>query len=150
MPTRAELLALADRVEREAPSRELDAEIGAACQIIAGFDISHYIVPIKFRVDTSLGRTGCVEAYREMQDGSWPVYSRPSPNYTTSIDAAASLQPVGWRVGTVAHWPEQKVWHVALSRRTRTVSGDAPTEPQARTAAALRAMAADREANGDG
>lgn len=78
MADRETLLALADRVEREPPSRELDGVIAAAVGIAC-------FVP---------GET------------PWGVHKyRAAPAYTSSIDAAVTLVPKdsGMRVGG-GHW----------------------------------------------
>ena len=105
MTTRADLLALADRVEREEPSVELDGYIAVA-------------------INEAPGITGRL----------W--------RYTTSLDAAASLAKYNWTIA-LDHFGGENVWRVSIY----TITGDlmtvthAPTEPRARTAAALRARA---------
>lgn len=70
----------------------------------------------------------------------------PTPRpYMTSIDAAASAMPAGWRIWVL----DQTDTGVAVTLHCPSaggflvVSAEAPTEPRARTAAALRAMAAE-------
>lgn len=64
--------------------------------------------------------------------------------YTTSLDAAASLMPSGWVVNDVMQSIHGS-WYVRLwptdASAIGMAEGNAPDEPRARTAAALRAMA---------
>lgn len=67
-----------------------------------------------------------------------------TPNPLTSLDAAASAMPAGWTV-RLFQAPGGD-WHVRLfdpSCMMRWATMDPITEPRARTAAALRAMAAE-------
>ena len=101
--TRAELLALATRVETEEPTFELNLEIHNA------------VVP----------------------PGELPQIVEP---YLLSIDAAASLCPKEWYVDLIS--ADGKAVECALRNDAeRRAWAEARTEPQARTAAALRAMA---------
>lgn len=120
MTTRADLLALADRVEREEPSRELDARIAKA-----------------------IGWTQ--NDPRDADDwAGWTDPARPGRifiprHWTSSLDAAASLCPAGWKLCDV--WViEYVVVRLLNAARTYAV-GMADDEPRARTAAALRARA---------
>jgi hypothetical protein len=66
------------------------------------------------------------------------------PRILTSIDAAASLMPEGW---WMPHLRQEygSIW-VRFDRLDgKRASGASRTEPQARTAAALRAMAVEGE-----
>lgn len=83
--TRAELLALAERVENAAgPDRELDAEIAIKLA-----------VPIPFSADED----GCM--VQKMGD---------VPRYTASIDAAASLVPDGEGFALVYNAAKVGIW----------------------------------------
>lgn len=129
MIDRATLEFLAQRVERESPSRELDAEIDCA-------------------------RYGYI--YLGLKDGGY-LHDWPAKNierstafqwsrYTSSLDAAASLMPEGWiiQIGQIRFG----MWRVQLWRGDKSfkspadVEAVASTEPQARVAAGLRARAA--------
>lgn len=103
--TRADLLALADRVEREEPSEWLDGDIRTAVGYAPG--------------------------------QAWEAY-------TASLDAAASLVPEGWVVYDIMQSINEP-WYVSLWSKDPSViglvEGNAPDEPRARTAAALRARA---------
>lgn len=62
--------------------------------------------------------------------------------YTASIDAAASLVPAGWHLSTAYQClPYRNNYHVRLASHDNRVTSVAATEPNARTAAALRARA---------
>lgn len=112
MTTAADLEALAQRAESEEPSRELDDAIATA-------------------INAPRGWIGATALCRD---------------YTSSLDAAALLVPPGWEVADLyqfrrAH-ESQLRWRCGLYRDLETdVTGTADTEPRARTAAALRAMA---------
>ncbi|HEV7457178.1 MAG TPA: hypothetical protein VGN96_10405, partial [Roseococcus sp.] len=126
------------------PSRELDGAIGAAFR--PGWE-AHPLAPGAIRetwvgINAARKATGC-------------------PRYTTSLDAAASLMPEGWRVcldmsiadrcSVMAMGPkthriptEDGGWEAGVDWCQACV---APTELQARVAAALLASAADMEAS---
>lgn len=88
------LLALADRCEREGPSRELDAEIAVACRIVPDFDPSIYTVVLGYR---AVGDR--VEVGRIIRKDEWWYEAIRSPAaFTTSLDAAVTLVPEGWRL----------------------------------------------------
>lgn len=63
--------------------------------------------------------------------------------YLTSLDAAASAMPKGWRIWMIDQ--SDTGFAVTMHRPSAigslVVSAEAPTEPRARLAAALRAMA---------
>jgi hypothetical protein len=64
--------------------------------------------------------------------------------YLTSLDAAASAMPAGWRIWQIEQ--TDTGFSVALyhpERAAHPIRASAPDEPRARTAAALRAMAAE-------
>lgn len=146
-PDPATFLALADRVEREEPSRELDAAIGVACRsldrILEDFDLSRYVGPIEMGIDERQG-AGFVCAWLRQNDGAPRlIHSRPAPHYTTSIDAAVSAMPEGWHVSSIQfseHWHCEALTNAG--RSVHKVRATAPTEPRARMALALRARAA--------
>lgn len=128
--TRAELEALARRVETEEPSEELDADVLLA----VGWPIPH-------------------ETQRNWSDAlsirEYAIRCAAHPAYqpTRSRDAAAAIEPEGWR--TWAMWDrgdgvDFTMAHITLKK---IAVGKAPTEPRARTAAALRAIG--HEANHD-
>lgn len=117
--TRDDLLKLAERVEREEPSRELAEAIAR--------------------------RLGWERDYTDNFWISGPGTGRglhiELPFWLTSLDAAASLVK-GWRVLEVRQRLDG--WWVCVlqnQHRTKVETGMAPTEPRARTAAALRAIA---------
>lgn len=112
--TRADLEELAKRVEREEPSRELDADVLRAA--------GHQAV---YR--------GAIMGWEYRPNGVGVWRSMPSP--TSSLDAAASLMPEGWVTFIEGN-------RCTLARPDYPKArGDAPTESRARTAAALRATA---------
>lgn len=121
MLDRPALLALAARVEREAPSVELRNEIALAL----GW--------------TLRPGAACWVRPASLDSQSW------LPEWLTSIDAAAHLMPDGWHVSEILQVytvSDELKWGCRLAKRIGPPArGDAPTEPQARTAAALRAMA---------
>lgn len=116
---------LADEVEGlDGQSRDVDAKIGTA-------------LSIKIKPEYMWGQ---------------------SPRCTGSIDAAAKLMPAGWSATVVVNatwsgvtaYPPEPADHDPVEHRTDDVEGQAATEPLARTACALRALAADLEAKTDG
>ncbi len=125
----ARLLALlADRCEREEPSRALDAEIAVACRIGSDkVDKDHW----SYRnFPTWLPRDdGRVEAGMH-----WATLP-----YTTSLDAAVTLRPEGF-AWSVAH--DQTATADVNQWGEISVRGVAKTAPMAICAAALRARAA--------
>jgi hypothetical protein len=92
MVTTMTTLPLASRVEAEA-SRELDAEIAAALQIVPQFDPSIYIVPLIYEACDD----GSVRVSTCLPNGTiQSVHRRHVPPYSTSLDAAMTLLPEGW------------------------------------------------------
>lgn len=135
--TRAELLALAARVEAaEGADRELDAEISVA---VHGGEIVW---------KTS---TGTMEAYPTRRYASTGhvggIGAAPVPAFTASLDAAASLVPEGheWRVETLNMRDGRGGAIVCRPGSAERFPGVtmhcAATPALALTAAALRAMA---------
>ena len=125
--TRAELEALAVRVEAEEPSEELDADVLLA----VGWPIPH-------------------ETQRNWSDAlsirEYAIRCAAHPAYqpTRSRDAAAAIEPEGWR--TWAMWDHGNgvdftLAHVSLKAIAK---GKAKDEPCARTAAAIRAIAMEK------
>ena len=102
----ADLEALAQRVEREESSVDLDI---AVLDALTGTEYE-------------------------------PPYYQP---FTSSLDAAASLMPPGWYVSGLEDAYDDSWVSCLLCKKSTGMSaqGTAPTEPRARTAAALRAMA---------
>lgn len=87
-----------------------------------------------------------------IQEAVHPEWRRTTAEpYTTSLDAAASLMPPGWVVNDV-NQSIHGFWYIRLWPADPSAigmsEGNAPTEPRARTAAALRARA--QEARDDG
>lgn len=125
MTTPTELRALADRVCAEEPSDKLQDAVLLAF------------------------------GWEELRNGSWRKFYPPGsyddrhwanlPTPLHSLDDAAAMMPAGWRIRDMLEQAELgwtvEVWKIGLRRIIVT----APTEPRARTAAALRAMAADME-----
>lgn len=80
------------------------------------------------------------------------------PNYSTSLDAAAALHERiadNWTAIEVRSRAGRTRFSVDISREDADggeefVTGRAPTEPAARTAAILKAWAAQQEGQGDG
>jgi hypothetical protein len=101
------LLALADRCEREGPSRKLDLAIAAA-----------------------------------LNGGRYIPYAKP---YTTSLDAAVTLVPEGWRPTDLCWDSDMCRFGLFTTTGWRHAYGVAQTEPMARCAASLRARAAQPE-----
>lgn len=131
-PDRARaLLALADRVCAEEPSRELDADVWDTIGLTP--------IQEKFARDWCYQnghQSGRTDLTRRLYLLAW------SRAYTTSRDAAAGAMPDEWSVYRIEQ--NSGWWHVSLMGwDDRSVSGFAPDEPRARTAAALRAMAAE-------
>lgn len=126
--TPAELRALAKRVCEEQPSRELDAEIAET---------------LGFPKQICIG-DGLITEQR------WVPWNLK--HYTTSLDAAASLMPEGWRVYAIVDFGPDGPWVCEVQRDSKPmrVNAEAPTEPAARVAAALLARAADMEASDAG
>lgn len=136
MASKDELNALADRCEREEPSRELDAEIWWRVEPIRSgicFNNAAMGSPRKLDHDApipkGMGRAGVMVS---------------APAYCSSIDAAVSLVPEGCRTTHIEEilggW-----WKCFLRcPDRRLVAGLAKTEPQAR-AAAIRALAQEQK-----
>lgn len=115
--TKDELLELADRCEREEASRELDCAVAKA-------------------TGWSFNNRHAIFCWRDPGG----KYQTDFPYYTTSLDAAVTLVPEGWRLSTCL----QRIHGgclVAFDRPGHYCRAEAPTEPQARCAAALRARA---------
>lgn len=148
---RDQLLALADRCEREKPTRELDARIEQA------------IAPDK-KVLFDAGSVGPVKrraAYGPLRDfpmdgwkgeTAWDAVAGEvgARRYTTSLDAAVTLVPEGWAwfvewIGTPFREGTARLW--IPSQRTKGLHSEqetsaAETPALALCAAALRARAA--------
>ncbi len=135
------LRALADEVERlTGPSREMDA------RIIKALGWCWKSIPAILHT----------EAWRP---GGSECLASDLPRPTHSIDAAASLMPEGWSAvvvlnadpafcGVTAYAPTAPD-HDPESDRNEPQEGQAGTEPLARTAVALRALAAIAEGEND-
>ncbi len=121
--TRAELLALAERVEKAAGAdRELDAEIART------------LLPHNAEYITR-SRDGW--SYRIFAGVGWDDEWIETRRYTASLDAAASLVPAGWA------WCVHDVGVASAMRAPTIVKAQGATPALALTAAALRAMAAE-------
>jgi len=105
------LLDLADRCEREEPSEDFDAAIFHALE-------RRYVYP----------------------SSTAPYGSPKPPPYTTSLDAAVTLVPEGWRLYDVTEELDGTFW-VTLDCASQRGEGHAKTEAMARVAASLRARA---------
>jgi len=122
---RAHLRALAARVRTEEPSDELrDAVL-----IALGWNSPAAGFEYWFRPDRS------------------PCHIFRLPNPLTSIDAAAGAMPEGWRIWQIT----QSGIDVAAAlyhpdRATHPIRSTGPTEPRARTSAALEAKATEGDA----
>lgn len=149
MATATELRALARRVCEEQPSPELLKDIFRALGLAP---------------DTSRpnGYGWCEDDWGWWlltgEDGRIPPKRLDPKPWLTSLDAAASLLPLGWRVQQVGMWSAAVLrakgpWQCIVEREETetgplnpcwdTRCDHAPTEAQARTAAALLAHAAD-------
>lgn len=118
-----EYRALAARVETEAPSLELQEAIAETMVWTRAEQIHRWFDPHR--------NTIC-----------------SLDPWLTSIDAAAAPMPEGWD-WSVEYRPRQNVY-LAIARRPGDYRESlSTTEPQARTALALRCKAADLEARGD-
>ena len=134
--TDSALLALAEEVEKAGPSRELDARIWCT---VHGYRFGE-LVPFGHKSQCALFFMG---------EGSEPSYEHIEniPDYTTSIDAADSIETPGWELDKVYYRRDKvfglSLWEVTLVvSRNRWVKGEGATETLARTAARLRALAA--------
>lgn len=118
-----ELNALADRCEREEPSWDLSIDIELALH--------------------SGSTYSALEGVAVYVNGRH--YNPPA--YTTSIDAAATLEPKDAQEIVVRVYPNGRAYVRVTTKRGKVVYCDAldkmVTEPMARCAAALRAMAAE-------
>ncbi|MCF8532413.1 MAG: hypothetical protein K9G48_05375 [Reyranella sp.] len=115
MPTREELLALADRVEREGPNFALEIEI--ECKVFG-----YTRAGSQGMVFTGLGQP------------------RPPRPFTVNRDQAAALADPTWIVHRIWQRIEPgNPWSVRFS--DPPVGGNANTEAAARCAAALRGLA---------
>ena len=105
------LLDLADRVEREEPSRELDADV--------------------------FQKVGCPH---DMAVETARIYA---PHYTTSADAAKTLEPKDAQEIVARNFQDGTYVRITLKSGTPVYSdSNALDEPRGRVAAALRAIAA--------
>ena len=126
----AALLALAERVEKEEPSNQLDAEVWDTIGLTDD-QKRHCQKWIRMDGRTDLTRFDFLRAWTKC--------------YTSGIDAAASLMPGGWviRIGQIRFG----MWRVEAWRGDKSFASvpDVDTagcsEPQARSAVALRARA---------
>jgi hypothetical protein len=126
---------LARRVETEAPSGELDAEI----------QVRIYEDPT-YRLGQSVVSRKCNTWWEACSRFRWDGFGghRPWPAYTTSIDAALSLVPEGWllrQMNLSAPCADCRNWTVNLyggREGQNTFYGEGRTPAQAITAAALR------------
>ena len=150
MTTPEALNALADRVEREEPSRGLDIDIACAA---LGWE--------KERQGGYIGQTPPDYAWnlRPIGRAYWDDGSRKAPPYTTSLDAAVTLVPPDcWRetngprkyLNVPAPSPNRWKAEVAPWKTGMPCFGWAETEAMAICAAALRARAADMQARAVG
>ncbi len=137
----AVLLALAERCERERPTRKLDGLIAKAI----GWKNVHS--PMKGKTGGLFGRP-------------WrSTHTCEVPRWTDSLDAAVTLVPDGWHLHSShqsyggwsaclhrmfgSHEADEKVWRVGHHwPKEHMTAGKAKAEPMARCAAALRARAA--------
>lgn len=133
----AVLLALAERCEREEPSRELDEAIA-----VAAFDLEAR--PYSQRSK----RIRTMWWYVRGTDDVMFYGAKGIPFWTASLDAAVTLVPEGW---TQNHnQADDGSWWAELREGYRTSYGEvriahAKTEAMARCAAALKARAAAAE-----
>lgn len=133
MITAESLNALADRVEREEPSRELDYLIFIATN--PGW--------IDTRKPSKRGRLqGQMVAYRAVPNSAMSVENMPA--YTTSQDSAVTLVPEG--CGWVLNNPVDLAGRPSAGISGFVFDAFAATPAAALTAAALRARAADMQA----
>lgn len=150
MSAPASLTQLAARCEVEEPSRDLDAEIAAACRIVPDFDPSIYIVPLTYRALGARVEIGSVNETIGGPDQWWTEASRSPAAFTTSLDAAKTLAPDGsWHVDVHDWtWSDAPCWCASFQRvqgGSAHVVAKAKTEAMARVAAALRARASEQE-----
>jgi len=139
--TAADLRALARRVCEEQPSRELHKDIARALGMAPSPTVTS---GYGWREDDSGWWCETGEDMRAPRETIYP------PRWLHSLDAAASLIPAGW--GGSMDWGNAGVkGYMALAVRDtgerQSFTVFAPTEPQARVAAALLARAADMEAS---
>jgi hypothetical protein len=128
------LFALAERCEREEPSRELDAEIAVALGHHVEWKQANYTMTafpaISWRPP---------HPYAGMRE--------PCPQWTTSLDAAVTLVPASKPMSRHVHQQDNGSWWVELrdgycTSYDKVFIASAKTEPMAICAAALRARAA--------
>ena len=131
MTDRATLLALADRIERELPSRELDSAIWEATGGMTKEKEQHCWDWCHRQDGTVLTREMFIEAW--------------APEFTSSLDAAATLIQEGSFWTILMNSPEYEAAVVPPGAAFATEPFhyyEAPTPAQALCAAALRARAA--------
>lgn len=129
-----DLIELAERCEQASGSdRELDVLIGVAVD----FRIGKMSLRERFEV---CGLADTVDAAANFHGD---ILRTGLPAFTTSIDAAMSLVPEGWRIIQVSHTrsDEPVVVTVATPFALQHKSGRGPDWPRAILAAALRAKA---------
>lgn len=148
------LLALADRCEREEPSRELDAEIAVACDVRAGWLVGYGPLWIDHATIKTIGQPTI--RVNNLAPSKPSTGNPPAGDYlpfTTSLDAAVTLVPeatYGGKKGLMTMRVDQTddgSFYAELRDGWQTSYGGvhishAKTESMARCAAALRARAA--------
>lgn len=142
-----ELRALAERVEREGADRLLDGDVWWA---VLTEERRNSIDPTGLirgwiEKDRSAGKT---LASLYCSSDSPPCKLDLAPTYTTSVDAAKTLEREGWAV--VVNIAREGTACTVVDRPIPSVLGSAMStgphaEPRARVAAALRALAAEAE-----
>ena len=123
--TRAEYLSLADRVEREGITSELNHILANAWG---------------WRFYATRYESGLFEAWRKNNAGPWKKYSPDFANLQTVADHT----PDGWVLLTLGEFTDR--WECELAKRGKVVGASAPTEAAARIAAILRAKGAEADA----
>jgi hypothetical protein len=105
---------LADRIEREAPGRELDAAIAVAikldCRPNLPDDLEYLSLPNKH--DPGPGVTAG-HYWFHCRSG---MSLRTALPYTTNIDAAMTLVPEGYCISAMGEVPDDLCWYVVLWR----------------------------------
>jgi len=139
MVDRADTLeALALRAEAGEASREMDAELTAILKIPSAIVPDWAVTNFPHWRARSDGRVECVH-----EDGSGGAHWQPN-RITSSLDAVSSLQEVvlpGWHVALVCYGSLGWLCDLACLATGHIARSTAPTEPLARLAAILRALA---------
>lgn len=130
---------------------ELDAYVGAAVRRAAAAGQESCVAAYLMDADDAQRRpgavaVGCLGWHIVKREGDRVSFARPLP-YTTSLDAALTLIPQGWRVANAEQGTPVQLWQWTLERASGhdTVAAASLRAPLALCVAALKAWEAETE-----